>query len=207
MKKRHVKRESREREPGGERQLLYSAAPICSDSAGGGSIHSALHVCVERGRQEESREKEGVGDGWREWGSEMGGERGGGGLLVISPEGDNGRGAQGQWLPCSTLPAQLANQERALPARRTHKRRTLQQRHRRRLQEELGILHTEHSRTTTPSPGHTLLGITASLFSEPSPTPLGEKTLPHHHPEENPFLLIFTLQRTPTNLQGLRFPW
>lgn len=79
MKKRHVKRESREREPGGERQLLYSAAPICSDSAGGGSIHSALHVCVERGRQEESREKEGVGDGWREWGSEMGGERGGGG--------------------------------------------------------------------------------------------------------------------------------
>lgn len=134
-------------------------------------------------------------------------EKGGGGLLVISPEGDNGRGAQGQWLPCSTLPAQLANQERALPARRTHKRRTLQQRHRRRLQEELGILHTEHSRTTTPSPGHTLLGITASLFSEPSPTPLGEKALPHHHPEENPFLLIFTLQRTPTNLQGLRFPW
>lgn len=101
-----------------------------------------------------------------------------------------------QWLPCSTLPAQLANQQQALPARRTHKRRTLQQRHRRSLRGAGKYIH--NSRITTPSPGHTLLGITASLFSEPSPTPQGEKSLSHHHPDENPLLLIFTLLRKPT---------
>lgn len=110
-----------------------------------------------------------------------------------------------QWLPCSTLPAQLANQQRALPARRTHKRRTLQQRHRRRLQEEQGITH-KSSRTRTPSPGHTLLRITASLFFEtiahatqrersPSSSSSRKPLSPHFHPIEDTY-----------NLRGLRSP-
>lgn len=72
-----------------ETSPLSAAAPICSKSAGG-ALFTLLCMCVKRGAGRKEGQREGgsgemEGQGWKR-------ERGGG-LLVISPEGDNGRGA------------------------------------------------------------------------------------------------------------------
>lgn len=72
-----------------ETSPLSSPAPICSESAGG-VLFTQLCVCRGGGAgRKEGQQEEGSGEmegqGWK--------REGAGGLLVISPEGDSGRGA------------------------------------------------------------------------------------------------------------------
>lgn len=72
---------------------VSSAASICCESAGG-VLFTLVCLCVcVWGRGEQEERKGSVKEGVERWKGRDGRGEGRGGLLVISPEGDNGRAA------------------------------------------------------------------------------------------------------------------